>query len=94
MAAFDTLVARRFAANLINARQCAGLSQEQLGFRASLHRTEVGMLERGQRMPRIDTLVKLVGALGVPPGDLLDGIDWISGSAQVGRFLVAGEEVS
>ena len=92
MGAFDTLAAERFAANLVRARKRSGLSQEELGFRASLHRTEVGMLERGHRIPRIDTLVKLAGALEVPPGDLLDGIDWTPGGTLIGQFLVGGEE--
>jgi len=78
----------------VKARERAGLSQEELGFRASLHRTEIGMLERGHRIPRIDTLVKLASALAVPPGDLLDGIDWTHGGTLVGRFHVGGEEVA
>lgn len=54
----------------------AGLPQEKVAARAGLHRTEIGLLERGERVPRIDTLVKLAGALGVPPGDLLSTIVW------------------
>jgi transcriptional regulator with XRE-family HTH domain len=61
----DISVAREFGANLRRARRRAGLSQEQLGYRASLHRTEIGLLERGARVPRIDTLVKLAAALGI-----------------------------
>jgi transcriptional regulator with XRE-family HTH domain len=82
-------VARRFGANLRRARKQADLSQEEVGFRASLHRTEVGLLERGARVPRIDTLVKLAGALGVRIDcALLDGIAWNNGrkSTQAGAF--------
>jgi len=79
-------VAGRFARNLVHARERAGLSQEELGLRASLHRTEISLLERGTRVPKIDTLVKLAGGLGVSPGDLLVGIAWRPGSAQVGAF--------
>jgi transcriptional regulator with XRE-family HTH domain len=69
-------VAERFGANLVRARKGAGLSQEEVGFRASLHRTEIGMLERGIRLPRIDTLVKLAGAFEADPGELLEGVAW------------------
>lgn len=79
-------VARRFGENLHRCRERSGFSQEELGIRASLHRTEIGILERGARCPRIDTLVKLAGALGVPAGDLLDGIAWRPGSSTVGGF--------
>lgn len=53
----------------------------ELGLQASLHRTEVRMLERGYRIPRIDTLVKLAGALEVRPEYLLDGVGWPPGGA-------------
>lgn len=79
-------VAERFGANLAHARKAADLSQEELGFRASLHRTEIGMLERGIRLARIDTLVKLAGALGVTPDELLDGLSWQPGGRRIGSF--------
>jgi len=80
-------VSERFGENLMIHRRRAGLSQEELGFRASLHRTEISQLERGLRLARIDTLVKLAGALSVPPGDLLKGMAWSSGHVREGRFL-------
>lgn len=55
-------IARQFGINLGRARRCAGLSQEALAVFASVHRTEVGLLERGERCPRIDTAVKLAAA--------------------------------
>jgi transcriptional regulator with XRE-family HTH domain len=79
-------VAERFGANLVHHRLAADLSQEDLSFRASLHRTEIGLLERGVRVPRIDTLAKLAGALGVAPADLLAGIAWEPGDVRLGRF--------
>lgn len=51
--------AGRFGANLLYCRERANLSQEELGMRAELHRTAVGQLERGDRVARTDTLVKL-----------------------------------
>jgi transcriptional regulator with XRE-family HTH domain len=79
-------VAARFGENLVRCRKGAGLSQEELSFRASLHRTEIGMLERGIRLARVDTLVKLAGALGVAPEDLLDGLVWTPAEPRPGQF--------
>lgn len=74
-------VGRRFGENLRRARRQADLSQEELGYRASLHRTEVGLLERGARVPRIDTLMKLIAGLGIRIDcALLDGISWQRGN--------------
>lgn len=90
--------ARRFGANLAYCRNRAGhLSQEELGFRAGLHRTAVGQLERGERVARTDTLVKLAGSLGIPYDELLDGLLWTPGSWQAGTLAVepfAGQGVS
>jgi transcriptional regulator with XRE-family HTH domain len=61
-----------------------------LAVRASLHRTAVGQLERGERVARADTLVKLAGSLGIPPGDLLDGLAWEPGGTRVGRLSDGG----
>lgn len=73
-------VGRHFGENLRRARRRAGISQEELGMRSSLHRTEIGLLERGSRVPRIDTLIKVASALSLAPGELLVGIDWTPGS--------------
>jgi transcriptional regulator with XRE-family HTH domain len=69
-------VADQFGINLRRCRHDAGLSQETLSFRASIHRTEIGLLERGKREPRLGTIVKLARSLSVPPADLLSGISW------------------
>jgi transcriptional regulator with XRE-family HTH domain len=79
-------VAERFGANLSRLREQAEVTQEELAFRASLHRTEIGLLERGGRLPRIDTLAKLAGALGVKTGELFDGIRWTPGDFRRGQF--------
>jgi len=83
-------VARRFGRNLVRCRKRAGYSQEQLALLASLHRTEIGKLERGERLARIDTLVKLSGSLEVSADDLLDGLDWTPGGPRIGSFRVSG----
>lgn len=79
-------VALRFADNLRRVRRREDLSQEELARRASLHRTEIGKLENTERVPRIDTLVQLAGAMAVPPGELLEGIDWVPGPEREGSF--------
>ena len=83
-------VARQFGENLRRLRNGAGISQEELGLRCSLHRTEIGLLERGARVPRIDTLVKIASGLGVLIDcALLDGIAWTPATTQAGSFTLA-----
>jgi transcriptional regulator with XRE-family HTH domain len=66
----------RFAISLRKARLKAEISQEELGFRCDLHRTEISLLERGGREPRLGTIIKLASALGVTPESLCTGIAW------------------
>jgi transcriptional regulator with XRE-family HTH domain len=75
----------RFATNLRRARIKAGISQEALGELCELHRTEISLLERAGREPRLGTIVKLAGALGTTPGELSSGIAW---NAKKHRFVV------
>jgi transcriptional regulator with XRE-family HTH domain len=68
---------QRFAHNLCQARLKKGISQQELGLRCELHRTEISLLERGGREPRLGTIVKLAGALGTTPAKLCAGIAWL-----------------
>ena len=82
----STAVAGQFGRNLKRERERAGINQEELGVRASLHRTEISQLERGLRVPRIDTLVQLAGSLSIKPEDLLDGLAWNPGTITRGGY--------
>jgi len=72
----------RFAINLRKARQRKEISQEELGFACDLHRTEISLLERGGREPRLGTIVKLASALDSSPEELCAGIRWNTKSSR------------
>lgn len=78
--------------NLCRARKRVGLSQEETAVLAELHRTAVGQLERGERVARADTLVKLASALSASPADLLAGLTWRSGRYEPGGFELSDPE--
>ena len=68
-------VRKQFAINLRHHRNRVGLSQEALAAICDLHRTEISLLERCKRSPRLETIVILARGLGLAsPADLLDGI--------------------
>lgn len=79
-------IAARLGANLRRERRRAGLSQEEVSYRASLHRTEVSQIERGLRLCRVDTVAKLAGALEIDAGKLFEGIAWEPGNVRHGQF--------
>jgi transcriptional regulator with XRE-family HTH domain len=65
----------QFAINLRHHREKTGLSQEALAKICDLHRTEISLLERCKRSPRLETIVILAQGLDLSsPGELLDGI--------------------
>ena len=82
-------LAKQFGANLARIRKRAGVSQEELAWGASVHRTEISHVERGLRIPRVDTVAKLAGALEVDPGEFFEGIVWKPGNVRLGRFTSA-----
>ena len=87
-------VAVKFGRNLFRCRRRAAMSQEELGALASLHRTEIGMLEQGTRLARVDTLMKLAGALSISPLELLDGIHWTPGNSAGGSFTISDRSLT
>jgi transcriptional regulator with XRE-family HTH domain len=76
----------RFAYNLRRRRLAVGISQEELGERTELHRTEISLLERAGREPRFATLLKLCGALSTTPDALCEGTGW---DHKARRFIAA-----
>lgn len=84
--------ARQFGENLFRARKAAGISQEELGFQTDLHRTEIGMLERGIRIPRLDTVLKLACTLGISIDELAEGMRWRAAVRTGGWFSASDED--
>ena len=60
---------------LRNYREAAGLSQEQLSFKANLHRTYIGSVERGERNISLINIITLCKALNVKPSELFKIFD-------------------
>jgi transcriptional regulator with XRE-family HTH domain len=52
-------------------REAKDWSQEELAFKAGLHRNYVGGIERGERNVAILNIARLARALGVRPRELL-----------------------
>ncbi|HXD55592.1 MAG TPA: helix-turn-helix transcriptional regulator [Solirubrobacteraceae bacterium] len=57
---------RQLGENVKRLRDEAGLAQEELAEMADLDRTMISLVENGKKLVRIDTLVKLSRALGIP----------------------------
>lgn len=84
----DARLGSRFGANLRRARRRADLTQVQLARLVELHRNDVGQLERGRRLPRLDTILKLSAGVRDSPCVLLGGLSWYPGHYVEGAFCV------
>lgn len=66
----STSTRKQFGKRLHELRKKYGLSQEELGFRAGLHRTYIGSIERAEQNVSMDNIHKLAKALRVPSSEL------------------------
>lgn len=64
-------LAKAFGVALREHRQHRELTQEELADLAQLNRTYIGLLERGQRQPSLETVFQLADALEVSASRLV-----------------------
>lgn len=64
-----------FATTLRQKRNEAGLSQEELGFRAGIAMRYVSLLETGKRQPTISTIASICDALDMPMSEFMKEIE-------------------
>lgn len=83
----------RLGVNVRTCRKRLGISQHELGFRAEVHPNAISPLELGQKLPQIETFIRLVGALEATPDDVVAGILWTPAEAVVtpGDFEVPSD---
>ena len=66
----DTL-AQSVGNSIAARRRLLDLTQQEVADRAGVSQKYISALERGERIPNLDTLDQIAGALGVPVRDLL-----------------------
>ncbi|MGD9735216.1 MAG: helix-turn-helix domain-containing protein [Solirubrobacterales bacterium] len=75
-------MAEQFGRNLRRWRLKRDLSGEQVSQLADIDRSAVWLIEKGKRLPDLETLIKLAGALGIEPDELLRGIGFRAAKGQ------------
>lgn len=66
-----TIVSLAFGKILREYRVRARISQEELAVSAQLNRNYIGMLERGERQPTLETILQIAEALNVSASTLV-----------------------
>jgi transcriptional regulator with XRE-family HTH domain len=64
----------KFGAMVREERLKRKLSQEALAEKADLHRTYIGMIERGEKNITLGNIIKIASALDVSVSDLVEGL--------------------
>ena len=59
------IIEKQFGERVRELRLARNLSQEGLAFKARMHRTYVGGIERGERNPSLKNIAAIANALGV-----------------------------
>ena len=62
---------RRIATRIRDARLHANLSQQDIVHRTGLDRSSYQDIEHARASPRVDTLLRIADAIGVPTADLI-----------------------
>lgn len=62
---------RRIAAQIREARLRANLSQQDIVTRTGIDRSAYQDIEHGRASPRVDTLLRIADAIGVPAAELV-----------------------
>jgi transcriptional regulator with XRE-family HTH domain len=63
-----------FGQRLRELRAECGVSQDILALTTDIHPTAIGRFERGDREPRLRSILRLAEGLGVQPGRLVDDL--------------------
>lgn len=72
---YEAEPAAAFGRALRAARGECSLSQEELAARASVERSHVGKIERGEHMPTLALILRLASALDVPAATLISATE-------------------
>jgi len=83
-----SLPADHFGRNLLRRRKQVGLSRNELGKLTELHRVDIGAIERGERLPRLDTILKVSACVKASPCELVAGLRWRAGYFVEGEFYL------
>ena len=59
----------RFGDRVRELRLVKDLSQEELAFRAGIHRNYLGGIERGERNPCLNNIIAIADAMGISPAE-------------------------
>lgn len=65
-----TAVSKEIGRRLRQIREKKNITQEELALSSDLNRAYIGYIERGERNPSTETIVKIARALKVSPKDL------------------------
>lgn len=60
-----SMIQKQFGQTVRELRLARGLSQEELAFKAGVHRTYLGSIERGERNPALKNIAAIAEALEV-----------------------------
>jgi transcriptional regulator with XRE-family HTH domain len=64
-----------FGTEIARLRRRVGISQEELGFRAEVHRTYISQLERGLKSPTLNVILRLSRALQASASRLVAAVE-------------------
>jgi transcriptional regulator with XRE-family HTH domain len=68
-------VKQKIGALIAKHRKQKGITQEKLGFLTDLHSDYIGKVERGERIPSLESVLKIITSLGVKYGKFFEELE-------------------
>lgn len=80
--------------NIRKKREEKAWSREVLAERVDLSTVYIGMIERGEKMPRMETFVRIINELGVSADEILEDVVNVSYQVRMSRYMEQIERLS
>jgi transcriptional regulator with XRE-family HTH domain len=70
----DSNINKIFGRNVARLRIQKGFSQEEFAFKCGVHRTYIGAIERGEKSPTLNTILKISRGLNLKMSELWEAM--------------------
>lgn len=84
----------RIGKNIKEKRISLGLTQEQLSEKADVSPAYIGMIERGEKVPKLETFVNIANSLNVTADELLGDMLNVGYMSKLASFQIEFEKLN
>lgn len=77
-----------------NARLSKSWKQEELAVKTDLSAAYIGMIERGEKIPKLETFIRIINALGVSADEILEDVINTGYKVRMSKYIDKLDKIS